>query len=199
MKTASYRVVRMSVCYQDVEEEVMYGIEAICPEEGKVLDRVCRISENEAEVQKLSEMMNQNELSLRHFRCVVDDFSSLIMADRSFSLPLAFHGVIVRVRTGSSPSPVGGEQLRPQCCHCGRYSLYGFRGRCRRRPFLGLNHCWPLTDTAAFSAAYYYAAQANISLPALPLEAALSFPPREIRPCTLDNPSRLSRSRLSFA
>lgn len=33
MKTASYRVVRMSVCYQDVEEEVMYGIEAICPEE----------------------------------------------------------------------------------------------------------------------------------------------------------------------
>ena len=69
---------------------------------------------------------------------------SLIMADRSFSLPLAFHGVIVRVRTGSSPSPVGGEQLRPQCCHCGRYSLYGFRGRCRRRPFLGLNHCWPL-------------------------------------------------------
>ena len=95
--------------------------------------------------------------------------------------------------------PVGGEQLRPQCCHCGRYSLYGFRGRCRRRPFLGLNHCWPLTDTAAFSAAYYYAAQANISLPALPLEAALSFPPREIRPCTLDNPSRLSRSRLSFA
>lgn len=66
--------VRMSVCYQDVEEEVMYGIEAICPEEGKVLDRVCRISENEAEVQKLSEMMNQNELSLRHFRCVVDDF-----------------------------------------------------------------------------------------------------------------------------
>ena len=74
MKTASYRVVRMSVCYQDVEEEVMYGIEAICPEEGKVLDRVCRISENEAEVQKLSEMMNQNELSLRHFRCVVDDF-----------------------------------------------------------------------------------------------------------------------------
>ena len=124
---------------------------------------------------------------------------SLIMADRSFSLPLAFHGVIVRVRTGSSPSPVGGEQLRPQCCHCGRYSLYGFRGRCRRRPFLGLNHCWPLTDTAAFSAAYYYAAQANISLPALPLEAALSFPPREIRPCTLYNPSRLSRSRLSFA
>lgn len=74
MKTASYRVVRMSVCYQDVEEEVMYRIEAICPEEGKVLDRVCRISENEAEVQKLSEMMNQNELSLRHFRCVVDDF-----------------------------------------------------------------------------------------------------------------------------
>ncbi len=35
MKTASYRVVRMSVCYQDVEEEVMYGIEAICPEEGE--------------------------------------------------------------------------------------------------------------------------------------------------------------------
>ena len=69
MKTASYRVVRMAVCYQDVEEEVMYGIEAICP-----VDRVCRISENEAEVQKLSEMMNQNELSLRHFRCVVDDF-----------------------------------------------------------------------------------------------------------------------------
>ena len=74
MKTASYRVVRMAVSYQHVEEEVMYGIEAICPEEGKVLDRVCRISENEAEVQKLSEMMNQNELSLRHFRCVVDDF-----------------------------------------------------------------------------------------------------------------------------
>ena len=34
MKTASYRVVRMSVCYQDVEEEVMYGIE-LSAEEGK--------------------------------------------------------------------------------------------------------------------------------------------------------------------
>lgn len=91
----------------------------------------------------------------------------------------------------------GGEQLRPQCCHCGRYSLYGFRWRCRRRPFLGLNHCWPLTDTAAFSAAYYYAAQANAVLPALPPKAALSFPPSEARPCTLERPSRLSRSRSS--
>lgn len=74
MKMVNYRVVRMVVCYEDIEEEVMFGIEAICPEEDKVLDRICRISENEAEVRQLSEKMNQNELSLRHFRCVVDDF-----------------------------------------------------------------------------------------------------------------------------
>lgn len=93
----------------------------------------------------------------------------------------------------------GGEQRRPQCCHCGHYSLYGFRGRCRRRPFLGLNHCWPLTDIAAFFAAYCYAAQANALLPALllPETPAASFPPREERPCTPDRLSRLSRSRSS--
>lgn len=35
MKTASYRVVRMSVCYQDVEEEVMYGNRGYLPRGGE--------------------------------------------------------------------------------------------------------------------------------------------------------------------
>lgn len=74
MKKVNYRVIRMAVFYKDVEEEVMFGIEAVSPEEGKVMDRVCRISENEDEVHLLSDKMNRNELSLRHFRCAVADF-----------------------------------------------------------------------------------------------------------------------------
>lgn len=132
MKTASYRVVRMSVCYQDVEEEVMYGIEAICPEEGKVLDRVCRISENEAEVQKLSEMMNQNELSLRHFRCVVDDFRHLA------GFCVAFRAGSLCSHTGASIglSHHGGQVFQPASriswCYCAStdwiFTLPGGRG-----------------------------------------------------------------------
>lgn len=74
MKNVKYRVVRMVVFYQDVEEEVTYGIEAVCPEENRVVDRVCRISKEEDEVRQLSEEMNRHELSLKHFRCVVADF-----------------------------------------------------------------------------------------------------------------------------
>lgn len=64
----------MAVSYKNVEEEVMFGIEAVCPGENKVVDRICRISENEDEVRLLSDKMNRNELSLRHFRCAVEDF-----------------------------------------------------------------------------------------------------------------------------
>lgn len=74
MKQVNYRVVRMAVCYKDVEEEVMFGIEAVCPDENRVVDRICRISENEEKVRRLSDKMNRNELSLRHFRCTVEDF-----------------------------------------------------------------------------------------------------------------------------
>lgn len=74
MKKVNYRVIRMAVSYKNVEEEVMFGIEAVSPEDGRVVDRICRISENEDEVHLLSDKMNRNELSQQHFRCAVADF-----------------------------------------------------------------------------------------------------------------------------
>ncbi|HIT54477.1 MAG TPA: hypothetical protein IAD07_11125 [Candidatus Fimivicinus intestinavium] len=73
MQNVNYRMIRMVVFCGDVEEEVMFGIEAVHPEKGELLDRVCRISSDERAVQQLADSMNRNELSLRHFRCVVDD------------------------------------------------------------------------------------------------------------------------------
>ncbi len=74
MQNVNYRTIRMVVFCGNVEEEVMFGIEAFDPEKGELLDRVCRISTDEEKVRQLSEKMNRNELSLRHFRCVIHDF-----------------------------------------------------------------------------------------------------------------------------